>query len=138
LGEGWGEDILTHNAKHLSTLIPKSSLTEIEFTNSKEVDNAIQDLLPPKELVLSRNFLMQESLSVFELAPGDRVQVFKHLFGLLGIDEAKEKLADRRRELQTTIQVKSDHDNQTQKLRAYLDTIRRLKTQIEEMQLDNV
>lgn len=122
---GWEKNqILNHNSSHLSALLPKTSLSEIEFTNSKEVDNAIQDLLPPKELVLSRNFLMQESMSVFELAPGDRVQVFKHLFWLLGIDEAKEKLADRRRELQTTIQVKSDQNTQSQKLRTTLDEIR--------------
>jgi hypothetical protein len=66
----------------------------------------LEDLLPPKEVVLSVNFLLQDAENVFELAPADRVKVFKHLFGLLGIDEAKEKLLERKREVATSIKIK--------------------------------
>jgi hypothetical protein len=64
----------------LSSCILKQELQEIEFTNSKEADQSIQDLLPPKELVMSTNILMQEASNVFELAPAERINVFKHLF----------------------------------------------------------
>jgi len=117
-------DILNYTSKHLSSIIDSQYLSLIEFTNSKEVDNAISELLPPKEVLMSVNILMQESQSVFELAPADRVQVFKHLFGLLGIDEAKERINERRKELQTTINIIWDDTLHSQKLQIALTQIK--------------
>ncbi len=108
-------------------------LQAIEFTNSKEADQSIQELLPPKEVITSTNILMQESESVFELVPGERVQVFKHLFGLLGIDEAKEKLNERRKELQTTIQVKWDQSHASHKLNTQLTSFREILPRCENL-----
>ena len=104
----------------------KAQLTLIEFSNSKEADQSINDLLPPKEVLMNTNILMQESTNVFELAPAERVQVFKHLFGLLGIDEAKETINDHRKELQTMIKVKSDTQHHSQKLQTALQQISRI------------
>jgi len=124
------ENVISRDSSHLDTQIGKPYLSEVMFAHTKEADKSIQDLLPPKELILSRNFLLQESQSVFELAAGERVQVFKHLFGLLGIDEAKDRINEKRKELQTIIQVKSDQTQQTTKLRTYITDIKSLIQQI--------
>ena len=56
---------------------------EISFTNQRELESSLQDLLPAKEVVQSVYLMMQDAQHVFELAPAERVTVFKHLFGLL-------------------------------------------------------
>jgi hypothetical protein len=53
---------------------------EIVCANEKEVELLLTDLLPPKEVVLSANFLMQDAVNVFELAPAQRLDIFKHIF----------------------------------------------------------
>ncbi len=118
------EKVIYKNAQHLDKVIPKASLELIEFTSSKEIDQTIQELLPPKEVIMSTNILMQESLNVFELPPWERVQVFKHLFWLIWIDEAKDKIFEKRRELQTMIQLKSDTTQDTSKLQSTLWNIK--------------
>ena len=116
-------EVIHRKSKHLTDTIGKAQITLIEFTNSKEADQSLNDLLPPKEVLMNTNILMQESTNVFELAPAERVQVFKHLFGLLGIDEAKETINENRKELQTMIKVKSDTQHQSQKLHTTIQQI---------------
>ena len=115
--------LLNKHSHSLLQTIPTHALDPIEFTSSSECDQAILDLLPPREVTLSINFLMQASQSVFELAPADRVQVFKHLFGLIGIDDAKDKINEHRKELQTTINIKGDLTTQNSKLQQLLKNI---------------
>lgn len=78
-------------------------LTEIESSSQRELEEMIKALLPPRELFLSVHLMMQDADHVFELPAGQRVTIFKHLFGLLWIDDAKEVLNDRRRTLQAKI-----------------------------------
>ena len=66
---------------------------------------------------------MQDAENVFELQPAQRVQVFKHLFGLVGIDHAKEIISTKRKELQTTIKVKGDTEQSSIKLRTGIATV---------------
>jgi DNA repair exonuclease SbcCD ATPase subunit len=77
-------------------------------SNEKEVEALLKDLLPPKEVVLSANFLMQDAVNIFELAPAERLDIFKHMFGFIGIDHAKDVLRDKRKEVQTRITVIQD------------------------------
>jgi len=58
------------------------------------------DFLPPREVALSIYFLMQDAPNVFELQAAQRVEVFKHLFGLIGIDHAKDRIRDERKKTQ--------------------------------------
>lgn len=81
---------------------------EILCANEKEVEHVLNDLLPPKEVVLSANFLMQDAVNVFELAPAQRLDIFKHIFWFIGIDHAKETLSTKRKEIQTRITVLQD------------------------------
>jgi hypothetical protein len=67
---------------------------------------------------------MQESNHVFELPPAQRILVFKHLFGLIGIDEAKEKLTERKKELTTTLNLLEDNAQANQKFDHAIQSLR--------------
>lgn len=51
---------------------------------------------------------MQDAENIFELAPADRLTVLKHVFGLLGIDEAKDHIQEKKRILTAEKKVLSD------------------------------
>ena len=48
---------------------------------------------------------MQDSANMFEMTPAERIDVFKNIFGLLNIDEAKDVISDAKKE--TTALLKS-------------------------------
>jgi DNA repair exonuclease SbcCD ATPase subunit len=120
-----------HTQRWNEVLIPGGALEQLLLPHleehlcatQRETDQAILDLLPPKEVVMSLNFLVQEADSVFDLTPVERVQVFKHLFGLLGIDEAKETLLERRRQTQASLKVLSDQTARDTKARFHMKRI---------------
>lgn len=129
MGDAWYHDIITHGVD-IYNIIEKQ-LEEVPYTNQRELDSSLESLLPPLEVALSIHFLMQDAENVFELQPAKRIEVFKHLFWLLGIDEAKEVINTRRKELQTTIKVKSDTQQESAKLRSLLHTIHKTLQTIE-------
>lgn len=90
-------------------------MEEVPFTSWRELDESMKILLPPRELVQSVYLLMQESNHVFELPPAQRIMVFKHLFGLIWIDEAKDKLMERKKELSTMLKLLEDNSQGNQK-----------------------
>lgn len=126
--EQWGEEVLVPWGS-LALLLPH--LEEHIGGSQRETDQAILDLLPPKEVVTSLNFLVQEADSVFDLTPAERVQVFKHLFGLLGIDEAKEKLLERRRETQASLKLLADQAPRDNKLRLHMQRVAQATAQLQ-------
>lgn len=113
----------------IKPLIEKS-LEEISFAKQAELEKSLADLLPPKEVLLSVNFLLQDANNVFEMTSTERVQVFKHLFGLLGIDHAKESLRDKRRDIQTRINIQQDDGKYTSQLQTHLQNIQEYQQNI--------
>ena len=109
---------------------------EIIFSNQKELDNHLQDLLPPREVAMSIYFLMQDAPNVFELAPAERVQVFKHLFGLIGIDHAKELIRDERKKTQMMISLQQDDTLLTGKFETHIDDIKKHISRVTTLSLD--
>lgn len=97
---------------------------EVVFSSQTELDQHLQNMLPPKEVMLNLHFLMQDHENIFDLWPAERITVFKHLFGLLWIDEGKERIAERKREVQLTLKVKSDTQQYDIKLRRLLQEMR--------------
>lgn len=95
-------------------------LEEIQFKNETDLQQQLSDLLPPREVFMSTIFLMQDAPNIFELLPTKRLQVLKNVFGLLGIDEAKDKLAEKKRSIQTELKIKSDTQSYDKKLQQYL------------------
>lgn len=93
----------------IQKLINPLDQEEMIFKNETDLQQTFQDMLPPKEVFLNTVFLMQDSDNIFELLPSERLSVLKNVFGLLGIDEAKEVITEKKKEV-------------TYKLKAYTDT----------------
>lgn len=60
---------------------------------------------------------MQDSDNIFELTPVDRLTILKNVFNLMGIDEAKEVLADKKREIRYKIKATTDISRYDEKLK---------------------
>jgi chromosome segregation ATPase len=69
-------------------------------------------------------FLLQDAENIFEMQPADRLTVLKNVFGLLGIDEAKEQVQDKKRELSYKLKSLQDHSQQDEKLRKWLKELK--------------
>lgn len=96
------------------------NLEEIVFKNETDLQQTVSTLLPLREVFSSTIFLMQDADNIFELLPSERLNVLKNVFGLLWIDEAKDKIAEKRRSIQTEIKIKSNTGNYDSKLKVYL------------------
>lgn len=81
---------------------------KIDLKNEKDIQALLDSILPSKEVFQATYFLMQDSQNIFEATPKERLEIFKHVFGLLGIDELKETIAEKRRELNSLIKVRGD------------------------------
>lgn len=104
---------------------------EVSFKNESDIQQNLNDLLPPREVFLNTVFLMQDSDNIFELAPAERLTVLKNVFNLLWIDEAKEIVADKKRELNYKIKALWDTSKYDEKfsflLNSYFNHIEKIK-----------
>ena len=96
------------------------NLEEIPFKNETDVQATLESLLPPKEVFLSTVFLLQDADNIFEMRPADRLIVLKNVFDLLWIDDAKEKVQERKKEVQYKLKALQDHSLEDWKLRSIL------------------
>lgn len=121
-------DIINHNISLVDLIIPHAE--EIAFKNETDLQNTLISLLPPREVFSNTAFLLQDSENIFALTPGERLTVFKNVFGMLGIDEAKDILQSHKRDLSTHIKVLSDtsrtNDKLSQLLEAFLTSSQKL------------
>ncbi|HRX63508.1 MAG TPA: SMC family ATPase [Candidatus Absconditabacterales bacterium] len=97
-----------------------ANLEEITFKNERDLEGNLSELLPPREVFLSTVFLLQDSENIFELEPAKRLIVMKNIFNLVGIDEIKDQIANKRRDIQTTLKVKSDTSNWDFKIKSFV------------------
>ncbi len=96
------------------------NLEEISFKNETDLQTSLEALLPPKEVFLSTVFLLQDADNIFEMRPADRLIVLKNVFNLLWIDDAKEKVQEKKKEVWYKLKALQDHSLQDNKLRAGL------------------
>ncbi len=94
------------------------NLEEIPFKNETDCQSTLESLLPPKEVFLSTVFLLQDADNIFEMRPADRLIVLKNVFNLLWIDDAKEKVQEKKKEVWYKLKALQDHSLQDNKLRA--------------------
>jgi hypothetical protein len=73
------------------------TVERMESKNETDVQATLQSFIPPQEVFLSTSMLLQGSDNVFELAPADRISLFKEIFGLMSIDSATDKINDERK-----------------------------------------
>ena len=101
---------------------PQIQREEIQFKNETDVQQTLQTILPPREVIMNTIFLMQDSDNIFELTPTDRLTILKNVFNLMGIDDAKDILADKKREIRYKIKATTDISKYDQKLRTRIQT----------------
>ena len=108
------------------------ALEEIPFKNETDLQQNLQSVLQPKEVFLNTVFLMQDSENIFQLTPADRLTVLKNVFNLLAIDEGKEVIAEKKREITYKLKATADTSKYDMKLQnllnRYIDWFATLKT----------
>lgn len=115
------------------------NLEEISFKNETDLQTSLEALLPPKEVFLSTVFLLQDADNIFEMRPADRLIVLKNVFNLLWIDDAKEKVQEKKKEVWYKLKALQDHSLQDNKLRANLKSLwNSLKTLEEDNELKSI
>jgi DNA repair exonuclease SbcCD ATPase subunit len=98
-----------------------ASFEEISFKNETDLQQTLQSMLAPKEVFLNTSFLMQDSENIFQLTPADRLNVLKNVFNLLAIDEGKEIIADKKREVGYKLKATADTSKYDTKLQNLLN-----------------
>jgi DNA repair exonuclease SbcCD ATPase subunit len=83
-------------------------LEELTFKNETDLQQMLQSMLTPKEVFLNTVFLMQDSANIFQLTPAERLNVLKNVFNLLSIDEGKEVIAEKKREIYYKLKATAD------------------------------
>ncbi len=68
---------------------------------------------------------MQDAQNIFEMQPAERLEVLKNVFGLLGIDESKELIKDKRNEVKYQIKAYQDTSRHEEKMKTYLQSLAR-------------
>lgn len=96
------------------------ALEEIPFKNETDLQQNLQSVLQPKEVFLNTVFLMQDSENIFQLTPADRLTVLKNVFNLLAIDEGKEVIAEKKREITYKLKATADTSKYDVKLQNLL------------------
>ena len=115
------------------------NLEEISFKNETDLQTSLETLLSPKEVFLSTVFLLQDADNIFEMRPADRLIVLKNVFNLLWIDDAKEKVQEKKKEVWYKLKALQDHSLQDNKLRANLKSLwNNLKTLEENDELKSI
>jgi hypothetical protein len=75
---------------------------------------------------------LQDADNIFEMRPSDRLIVLKNVFNLLWIDDAKEKIQDKKKEVWYKLKALQDHSLQDNKLRLNLKSLRHVLKVLEE------
>ncbi len=99
------------------------TLENISFKNETDLQTSLESFLSPKEVFLSTVFLLQDADNIFEMRPADRLIVLKNVFNLLWIDDAKEKVQEKKKEVWYKLKALMDHSLQDSKLRANLKSL---------------
>jgi DNA repair exonuclease SbcCD ATPase subunit len=125
----FNEESPVQNDKDIELMLKQQSnlkRDEVTFKNETDLQQTLQTILPPREVIMNTIFLMQDSDNIFELTPLDRLTILKNVFNLMGIDEAKEVLADKKREIRYKIKATTDISKYDEKLKTniqkYLST----------------
>ena len=113
----YGEDLATEIINH------NIQLEELTFKNESDLQQQLNQLLPSQEVFISTIFLLQDAENIFEMQPANRLEVLKNVFGLLGIDESKEIVREKRNELKYQIKAYQDHSRYEEKLKTLLKNL---------------
>lgn len=114
------QDTVTYKQDIFDTISAIGTRNQIECKNETDIQATLEPFLPAQEVFLTTTILMQDSTNVFELTPGDRIALFKEIFGLLSIDSATDKIADEKKAVTALLKSKQVTDDTDINLRKYL------------------
>lgn len=119
------EDEIIKKNEDIENIIRKSwaNLEKIEFKNETDLQQTFLSFLPPKEVFVNTVFLMQDSDNIFELLPSERLTVLKNVFWLLWIDEAKEIIAEKKKEINYKLKTYSDTSKFDEKTKSLIKNL---------------
>lgn len=100
-----------------------SMIDEIVFKNETDLQKNLEEFLPARDVFMNRDMMMQESSNLFDLTQTQRIDVFKHLFWLLDIDQAKDRLWEEKTKLKYLLQAKQDTSVITGKFAQAIDQL---------------
>ena len=123
-------EILTNQKNDILTLlkfhqINLENLTP-SFKQESELQLALNELLPPKEVALTTIFLPQNSENIFEMTPSTRISILKKVFWILWIDEAKKIIDDKKKEIYWQIKAREDDSTYKDRVVQTLNEIKKL------------
>ncbi|MDR0369126.1 MAG: hypothetical protein LBH96_00900 [Candidatus Peribacteria bacterium] len=72
----WGTNIVQLLQQHPDLF----TLEEIVLKNETDIQQTLDQLLPPKPVFLSTMFLLQDAENIFEMQPAERLVVLKNVF----------------------------------------------------------
>ena len=86
------------------------------FKNETDLQAHLNEIIPPRSVLMSTMILLQDAPNIFEVVPQERLKILKNLFGLMGIDEAKDAIADKKRQIVSTRKALEETSNTSDKL----------------------
>jgi DNA repair exonuclease SbcCD ATPase subunit len=118
--------ILTHEKDIVAEILVNFPHERIECKNETDMQETLSAFLAPQEVFLSTAMLLQWSENVFELAPADRISLFKEIFGLMSIDSATDRINDEKKSVSAILKAKKMTDDVDKKLQNYLSQLKQL------------
>lgn len=129
------KEVITKNNDILTLLnfnqIKLENLTE-EFKQESQLQNALDSLLPHIEVFKSTISIWQESDNIFEVENSRRISILKSVFWLIWIDDAKEIINERKKDIYSMIKAKQDKENYQEKFDKYTENINNYRRHLEE------
>lgn len=124
------ETIISKNQKNIEesnidieNLIQENNIwiEEIEFKNEVDLQKTLDSFLPPREVLVSTVILLQDSNNIFELMPAERLSILKTIFNLMSIDEWKEIISEKKREIYYKLKTFNDTSIFDQKIKKIIN-----------------
>ena len=108
-----------------------------EFKLERELQENLNDLLPPKDVSLSTIFLPQNSENIFEMEPSNRINILKKVFGIMWIDDAKKIIDNKKKEVVWEIKWRENIENFKNNFNEIIDKITNISNNIKDDTLNN-
>lgn len=95
------------------------------FKQEKELQENLNDILPPKEVATSTFFIKQDSENIFEVNTSERINILKKIFWIMWIDDAKKIIDEKKRETYWMIKALSAEDTFKDRFKDILKDIKK-------------
>lgn len=131
------QDIVNKNID-IEIFINNIQKEEISFKSQQELQKNLEQIIWLREIIQSTSLLMQDSDNIFEILPSERINIFKNIFGLVWIDDAKDIISEKRKEVQLNIKIKADSSNYDIEIKKNISEIKKNLATINQLSQKNL